>query len=350
MEHNRILTHTLELWRGQGDDSRAATALGHLSDANRLMGLYKEGIQQAREASEIFERLGNTVKQAECLINLAFALHDNKQLNAAEKAASRAIDLLEKGEQPLVCEGHRILGNIYNSKGDTEKAIHHLEVALKIASALNQDYQLFWVHFTLVQLFAKEDRFGNAQAHIECAKPHAINNTYQLGRVVELQACLWYDQCMFEKARSKASYAADVFEKLGAAHDLGRCRELLQQIDEQLDNPVVSDESDTNGELLETLPPATCINVSFKIRELNESLLPRFLQRDPCAIHQRPCPLTNPSLRHILLYSHYVRTFPLPPIHFHSYTLRIRCPTFHDILRHLYSSTSRMNFSNTHTW
>ena len=68
--------------------------LRYLSGINRRMDLLKEGIQYARNASEIFERLGNTAKQAECLINLASVLHDDEQLNTAEKAASRAIDLL----------------------------------------------------------------------------------------------------------------------------------------------------------------------------------------------------------------------------------------------------------------
>ena len=77
------------------------------------MDLLKEGIQHARGASEFFEQFGNTAKQAECSINLASVLHDDGQLNAAEKAASRAIDLLlGKGEQYQVYRGHRVLGNI----------------------------------------------------------------------------------------------------------------------------------------------------------------------------------------------------------------------------------------------
>ena len=227
------------------------------------MGLYKEGIQQAREASEIFERLGDTAEQAERLISLAYVLHDDKQLDAAQEAALRAIDLLpEKGKQFQVCQGHRILGNIYHSKGNTEKAIHHYEVALEIASLLNLDGQLFLVHFALAGMFSGEGRFDKAFAHIEHAKSHAINDAFSLGRAMELQANVWYKQCMFEKAKLEASHAVDVYEKLGAAQNLGGCRELLQRIDEKMGNPVVSG-SDVDSELLETLPPPACINVSF---------------------------------------------------------------------------------------
>ena len=140
-ERKMVLTHTLKLLRERGDDHRVAQTLKSLSDTNRLMDLHKEGVQQAKEASEIFERLGSTVKQAGGLIALAWALHDDNQLDAAEEAASSAVDLLlKKGQQVLVCRSYRVLGNIYCSRDKIEEAIHHLEVATGIASSLNLVY------------------------------------------------------------------------------------------------------------------------------------------------------------------------------------------------------------------
>jgi len=52
--------------------------LGELCDANRLMGLPEEGIRQDKEASEIFQRPGDTAKQAESLIELSRSLHSDK--------------------------------------------------------------------------------------------------------------------------------------------------------------------------------------------------------------------------------------------------------------------------------
>ena len=213
------------------------------------MGIYEEGIPQAREGSEIFEQLGNTAKQAECLVSLSLLLRDDKQLDAAEEAASRAIDLPEKGEKYLVCMGHRTLGDIYRSKGHTEKAIHHFEVALEIATSLSLDDQLFWVHYSLAQLFFKERRIDDSHVHIERAKSHAANDTYYLGRAMELQASFWRRQRMFEKAKLEASHAADIYKKLGAGQDLGRSREFLEWIDKKMNDPVVSDGSG-DGKLL----------------------------------------------------------------------------------------------------
>ena len=165
------------------------------------------------------------------MINLAYVLCADQQLDAAEETASRAIGLLpEKGKQFLVCQGHRILGGIYRSKGDTGKAIHHFEVTLRIASSLNSHAELFQVHFALATLFSGEDRFDDAQAHVERAKSHAIDNAYLLAWASQLQAWVWYDQHMFEEAKSELSRALGVFEKLGATNDAEHARGLLSWI------------------------------------------------------------------------------------------------------------------------
>ena len=259
-ERKRLLTHTLKIWRAQRDDQRVAETTCYLSDANRQMNLPKEGIQQAEEASNIFERLGDPVNQARCLIYLARSLCDDEQLGAAEKAASHAIALLpEEGERFLVCQGHHILGEIYRSKGNMEKAIYHFEVALGISSSLNWHIPLFWIHFSLAQLFSEEGRLDDAHAHVEHAKSHAVNNPYNLARASLLQARFWYRRHMFEEAESEALRALDVFEKLGVTDDAECTRELLGKMNLDL---VTHDESAGNGELPEIVILFVCINSS----------------------------------------------------------------------------------------
>jgi len=244
MECKRLLTRAVNLWRERGDDNWVAMTLVNLSDTNRVLGFHKEGIQQAKEALGIYEQLGNAVGQAQCLIRLAFLLCSDNQLDAAEEAAFRAIDLLPKeGEQFRVCESHRALGNIYQSKGNTEKAIYHFEVAIGIASPFNWHDALFWIHYRLAGLFCGEGRFGDAHAYIEHAKSHTAGNAYSLGCVMEMQALVWYRQNRLEEARSEALHAADVYEKFGAAKDLEGCRRLLRRIDRGLNTPVASGQS-----------------------------------------------------------------------------------------------------------
>ena len=237
-EYKRLLTQALKLERERENVRQVTRILRHLSDANRLMGLSEEGVQQARGALEILERTGDTVGQARCLIKLALLLCDNRQFDAAEEAASRAIGLItEKGSQSLVCESHRVLGNIHRSKGETEKAIHQYEVALEIASSSNWDGGLFQIHNDMAGLFRDEGRFDDAHAHIEYAKSHTADNPYNLGCATEQQAWIWYKQHRFEEARSDTLRAAEVFEKLGATKDAENCRKLLQRIEKKLNNP-----------------------------------------------------------------------------------------------------------------
>jgi tetratricopeptide (TPR) repeat protein len=251
VECKRLFIHALKLWGERGSDDEVAKTLMSLSETNRIAGFPEEGIQWAREALEIYQRLGNTIGQTECLIKLGWALRKDNQFNAAEEAALRAIALLpEQGEQFRVCKSHRLLGDIYQSKGNTNKAIHHFELALGIASAFGWNFHLFWIHYSLAVLFRDQGRLDDANAYTEHARSHTADNAYNLGCVVGLQAGIWYRQHRLEEARSEALRAVEIYEKLGAAKDTEDCRELLQKIEKELNTPVASSQASLNCEFL----------------------------------------------------------------------------------------------------
>ena len=244
----RLSTHALQLGRMRGDDFVVVQALWLLSVSNRHLGLYEEGIQQANEALEICERLNNTFGRARSLHYLAWLLYEDKQLDAAEGAASQLINPhSEKSDQPLVCECHRLLGRIHSSKGEVEKAVNHFEAALRMASSLGWRSGQFWVHRNLATLFSEQGRFDDSQAHVERAKSHAVNNTYLMGHAMELQAQVWYKQRRLGEARSEVLCAADTYEMAGATKDLGMCRDFLRRIEEEMEKLT------TCGELLYTV-------------------------------------------------------------------------------------------------
>ena len=70
-------------------DRRVRSSAGHRIITNM--------IQQAREASEMFERLGDAVNQARCSIDLVLLLYSDEQFDAAEEASFRVMK--EKSEQ-----------------------------------------------------------------------------------------------------------------------------------------------------------------------------------------------------------------------------------------------------------
>ena len=237
VECKRLLTHTLKLQTQRGDDLQVAQTLRYLSDVNRLLGLHEEGIQQAREALEIFERAGKIDGQTRCLSDLAWLLFGVKQFDAAEQAASRAIDLAsEKGQEFLVCQLHRVLGKISQSKGRREAAVHHLMTAIEIASPFDWHEELFWIHYALADLFCDQDEYDDATNHIEQAKSHAYDDQYRLSRAMHMQAVVWYLQRRLEDAKSEALHALGILEKLGRAEWARDTRDLLRMIEQAMKN------------------------------------------------------------------------------------------------------------------
>ena len=268
-ECTTLLTHTLKLYRTLGDDAGVIQALRLLAGTNRILGLYDEGIKQGREAVETCENLNNVFELAHSFLSLAWALQDGGQHDAAEEAASKAIDLLPE-DQYLVCQCHSILGDICQNKGEMEKAIEHVKVALGVASSFSWGDRQFWIYHSLVYLFGDEGRFDDAQAHVEHTKLHMGHSTYLLGRTMELQAWLWYKQDRLEEAKSEYLHVVDLYEKMGTTVDLERCRDVIMEIEAEMESPVASDESDSsaksNGKSSGTISLPTA-NLTFRPHE-----------------------------------------------------------------------------------
>ena len=312
-ERKRLLIHCLQLWRAEGDDVRVAQTLRGLSEANMMLGLCKEGIERAKEASEIYKRLDDRLGQSFSFCSLARLLHDAKQLDAAEEAALQAIDLLpNEDEQFRASQYHRLLGDIYRSKGETGEAIKYLEKALEIASPFNWRSELFWIHHSLAESFFGDNRFDDAHTHIEHAKMQAIDDPYKLGRVMWLQANFWFTEGRFEEAKSGLLRAADAYEKVGCMEGLENCERGLQKIEARMGKLVTSGESDLDGESLETVPlptPVDSVPSSRSDDRLPPDInLPTPLDEYPLTAHSR---LLHSSLRHCYCYPSLPPT-PLP--------------------------------------
>ena len=255
VEQKRLLSHILKLKREQGSDYQVAQLLGWLSTANRLLGLYEEGIGQAEEALEIFERLGDVEGQAKCLKTLAWLLYEDNGICDAEEAALRAIELLpEKGQEFQVCQSHRLLGLVYRSKGQKKKAIHHFELALTLASDFDLHHELFWIHYSLAWLFFNEGEFDDADANIERADLHATGRPYCLGLAMVMRVRILYRRRKLREAILEAWLAVGIFEKLGAEKDAEDCKGLIQKIERAMKRrPDTSGEPSSGGELQRTV-------------------------------------------------------------------------------------------------
>jgi tetratricopeptide (TPR) repeat protein len=231
-EQKRLMNHVLELERRRRDDAQVAATLRRLSDVNRLLNLHEEGIRQVQEALEILNRISDRVEQSRCLNHLAYLLLGDKQPDAAQNAASRAIDLVpKKGQEFLVCDILLVLGEIHRTKGEKKEAINHLEAALGIASPFDWHTMQYWIHSSLARLFEGGGELDDANAHIEQCKFHSVDNPHRLGRATLKQAKVWHRQLKLEDAKSEALRALEIFEKLGNAEWARDCRSLLHRVE-----------------------------------------------------------------------------------------------------------------------
>jgi tetratricopeptide (TPR) repeat protein len=246
VEQKRLLSHSLELGRKRGSLLVVAHALSGLSDANRNLGLYAEGIQQAREAIGILQRLGEITEEADSWNDLARSLHSDNQLDAAEAAVIHAIGLLpEKGQEFRLCQSHQDLGEIYHSKGEREKAIDHFKIALGIASTFKWDRLLHLINHSLARLFAEERNWDDTNTYLERAKTHMSGDEPILCYTVVAQAAVWYQQGRLEDATSEALAALKISEELGELESARMSKDLLRIIEQA-----------KTSELLEIIPLA----------------------------------------------------------------------------------------------
>ena len=206
VENKRLLSHGLSLWRERGVDSQVALTLRYLAQANRVLGLYEEGILQMKEALGIDERLDDTARQVDSLQLLAWLLAGDGQVDAAEEAASHAANLLsDKPSQSQLCWHYHALGYICDARGEMEAAINHYEKAFKIASSSDLHYEQVVFLRCLVAALLIEQRFDDTRVYLERLKSNGANDTVSLVMAAVIRTCVWCQQGRFKEAMSEVS-------------------------------------------------------------------------------------------------------------------------------------------------
>ena len=209
-ESKRLLAHLLKLWRDRGNLRQVALTLMCLANVGRVVGPLAETMQLTKEALEMTEQLKDTDGQATCLSLLALLFLRDNQFNKAEETAFRSITLLRESSNKLSSRPYWVLGEIYRIKGNREKAVGYFQTALGLAYFHNQHCQSFWIHHSLVTMFA------DACDHLEQSKLYAVNNASNLAHVMTLQTHIFYLQGRSEEARSQGLCAIEAFESVGA--------------------------------------------------------------------------------------------------------------------------------------
>ena len=238
----QLLVHALNLWRERGDHSQVARTLTSLAYTNRALDLLEEGILQAKEAVEIYGELDDKTGQARSLQTLALLLAKDGQVDAAEEAASRMVDLSpDEPSQSQLCQHYHTLAHIHDARGEIEVAIGQYKKSLEIASSLNHYDQVSLLRCFMVVLFG-DRRFDDAQVYLERLKSNGANDPPSLFLSAMIQAYVWGREGRFEEVRSEMSRVAHALEKVGASgYFVGDLDGIIEELKEDLNNPLSSD-------------------------------------------------------------------------------------------------------------
>lgn len=198
-----------------------------------------------------------------------------------QRTVSRAINLQgEDQSQLLIYQYHLALGHLYRSKGSRDKAVEHLDAALKIVPPRDWHLEAFFAHFELARLFFEEEgSFDDAHAHLEQAKQYVVKNPFYLTLAMEYQAGIWYCQGRFGEAEPELSRAVDAYEKLGATDHVEMCRKDLSIVRAHANQLAVPDLSD--------------LGLMVRVEFLKVLLLPHLLTFNPRSIKAQPTTRTR---------------------------------------------------------
>ena len=241
-ESRRLLGCMLKFWREQGSDHKVAGLLVELASANWALGIYAEGISQAKEALEIYEKLNETVEQVDCLHVLASLFIEDNQVNAAEEATSRAVIIsLDEPSKSQLREHYLILGHMCRRRGETGAANGHYMKALGIARSLNQQGEQLVTILSLVTLLVETERFDDALVHLDHLKLDVANNPRYVGVVMQAQARVLLYQGKLEEARSEMLRTIGLYEGIGvSAGYMDDSKKFLQEIEGKINERAAS--------------------------------------------------------------------------------------------------------------
>ena len=238
-EEKRLLGHILRLHQEQGDEHGIVHTLEELADSNEALRLYEEAIVNLKEALGIYEQLGDKVGQADTLQHLALLFVEVKQVNAAEEAASHAINLLpnEPGDSTH-CEHHHILAHICESRGESEEAISHFEKALGIPSSAEKQMKNL---YCFSRLLLDEEWLCYAQACLNQIKSCDTYDPHPPSGAEIRQAYILFVQGRFEEAKFQLLHIVGENEKVGGSpKSIEECKVLLQVIEVGTNGSVTS--------------------------------------------------------------------------------------------------------------
>lgn len=266
---------SLTLRKQMGDLVGYARSLNNLSILQKSTGDWDEALANYERAAEIQEQLGDVEGLSLTTLNLGILYTERGEWPKAQSNLQRSLEIAQQINHPYqLALAHMNLGRFYLLQGQETESARHLNAAINLYTeagahahpSINEAYNLFTrlclmqQHLEEAQAWARrsyellvestssesnsvswgryeqlQGRLALASGHLEEAQSHLQRSQkifqsngllIEIGRTAYWQAILRHKLGETDSARDKLAEAAQIFQKLGAAADLDRVREL----------------------------------------------------------------------------------------------------------------------------
>lgn len=197
---------------GDQKPGRYAYILDSMNDAYYTLGDYENSLNTALMLAEKASSEKNEKKEASALFSVAESYYKLSRFGEGETAANRAYALYEKqGDTKGLGHTKKVLGSIYKSQGNLEKALQSYNTAIQHYKKARDHHGLANCMYNLGNLKVKTKDYGEAILSYEEAAFHYIESgsasgagmaKMELGKVQELMNSLDKTQLLYEEARS----------------------------------------------------------------------------------------------------------------------------------------------------
>jgi tetratricopeptide (TPR) repeat protein len=225
---------SLEISNTIGDVRLSARASNNM--ALTLVG--RGELQRAREllehSSEQFRRIGSELEVADFTPNLAEVLLLQGYPQQALPIFHESIEIMERLNARLgLPEVLRLAAEASLEIGDFEQATTYAQDAIRVASEIGIAVKHANARRVLGQIAMSQRDFATARAELEQSRTELeqLGNRYELGKVLYWQARLAAMQEAHDEMLAVARAAYEIFDELGAQHDLKLVAQLIPDLE-----------------------------------------------------------------------------------------------------------------------
>lgn len=230
--------HAYELRRQNGYLAEQATNLYNLGMLRIEMGQHERAGTDLAESLAISRQLHDNVAAA-CAVGglLRLAVIQSKP-DEATQYADQAQQLLAYAPEDEQIQIFALLALIHASRGEVSQGLRHADEALHMARSSGKSDQEPECLRVLGILKVRAGDYAEAESLFgqALAASQAGNDAYRQGLALMELGRLFEQRGDMHKASEMSSAAREIFERLGAAHDLQQARALCDRCERKLDS------------------------------------------------------------------------------------------------------------------